>query len=1019
MALNRRKFIQVSSIATAGTAILNSNSFGSILKSNLQAESAEYNELAKNFINPPQSAKSGCYWWWFNGRVDKEGITRDLQEFREKGISEVVMINSAGGLSGVPYPQGVKFMSDEWKELYRHAMAEAKRLDIGVGINLCSGWCMGGPWIEPKNSGRWYLQSKLEVTGGKKFSETLPLPGNRVGYDIVFNPPGYKDYIDLPLEKLDYRDTAIVAFLTTDEVHNRITGERKYVLPAKTNHRDASSWSRASDAVGPTLFPWENEPGDKPIPLSSVIDLTKKVDKDGHLEWEVPPGKWTIIRTGHRMTGSRLMVAQPEADGLSIDWFDRKSLEIHYNVLGRLFVDEAAKVGAKPKYFCDDSFEDGFPNWTENIIGFFEKYRGYDPTPYLPALSGYLIGSAEVSDRFLTDYRKTLADCMADEHYKRFGELCHNEGILMQNESAGPSRSATVCIDGLKNLGRSDFPMGEFWLGTNHDQPGGLDSEISFGATRLVGGPDGQNLVTKMTSSAAHIYGKETASAEAFTSYRHWKDAPGMLKQALDRAFCEGINRIAIHTSTASRPSDGMPGYEYGAGTHFNPNVTWWSRAGAFFDYVGRCQYLLRSGKFVADVLFYNGDSAPNLVEHKHVIPSLGRGYDYDVCNEEVLLTRLSTRNGFIVLPDGMKYRLLVMPETSRMPVPVARKLKELVEGGATIVSPRPLSDSGLKNFPKCDDEVRNIANALWGKIDGKAVRLNRVGKGRVFEGVGLKDVLLKDNIQPDFEYSGEKNFIDFIHRTTPQAEVYFLTNRHNETARSNCTFRVSGRKPELWDAVTGAILSSPVYTSEPGRTSVAIEFEAFQSVFVVFPDTRSNIAATGKEWLYQDKSNLRDLQELTGAWQVSFDPKWGGPESVVFDSLSDWSKSGDERIKYYSGKAIYHKNFDLQTVATSGKQVFLELGTVKDIAGVKLNGVDLGTVWTEPWMVDITDAVKPAGNQLEIEVINQWPNRLIGDAAQPAEKRLTNTNIVFKKTDKLLPSGLLGPVTIKLLNKA
>lgn len=1012
MGINRRKFIELSSIAAAGVTLIDpQKGFAGIL--NPLSNSFASSELQKNFITPPHTTKTATYWWWFNARVDKEGITRDLTEFKDKGISEVVLINSAGGLSGVPYPAGVPFMSEEYKELYRYAMQEAKRLDIAVGINLCSGWCMGGPWIKPENSGRWYLQSELTVTGPQKFSGALPLPGNRVGYDHVFNPPGYREYINLPLSELDYRDTSVVAIQLTDEVHNKITGLRANVLPAKTNHRDATSWSRASDAVGPTLYLWDNHPVDKPIPVSKVVDLTKRFTKDGHLNWEVPKGKWKIIRTGHRMTGSKVMVAQPEADGLSIDWFDTKGLEIQFDVLGRMFIDEAAKVGAKPKFFCDDSFEDGFPNWTETIIDDFKKYRGYDPTPYLPALSGYIIESAEISDRFLHDYRKTLADLMANEHYSRFAELCHKEGILMQNESAGPSRSATVCIDGLKNLGRSDFPMGEFWLGIKHDEEGGLSNELSFGTTRLVGGPDGQNLVTKMTASASHIYGKETASAEAFTSYRHWKDAPAQLKQALDRAFCEGINRIALHTSTASRPSDGLPGYEYGAGTHFNPNVTWWEKSGAFLTYIARCQYLLRAGKFVADVLFYNGDNAPNLVSHKHIDPSLGAGYDYDVCNEEVLLTRLSVKNNRLVLPDGMSYRILALPDTTRMPVAVMKKIKELVQAGATIVGTKPVSDSGLKNYPKCDSEIQTLSSQVWGKVDGKKVRLNNYGQGRVFNGVTIREILLNDGVKPDFEYSGKDNFIDFIHRTTPQAEIYFLTNRHKEIVQSDCTFRIKGRKPQLWDAVTGAILESPEFTTSEGRITVSLQFDPYQSVFVIFPESGQVNAESGKEWFYQNRSNLSVQKELNGPWNVNFDPKWGGPETIEFSSLLDWSTHSDERIKYYSGKAVYHTKFDLKTIE-KGKSLFLDLGTVKDIAGVKLNGNDLGTVWTSPWTVEITSFVKQGDNSLEIEVINQWPNRLIGDAALPKEKRLTNTNISFKKTDKLLPSGLLGPVTIK-----
>ncbi len=448
--------------------------------------------------------------------------------------------------------------------------------------------------------------------------------------------------------------------------------------------------------MDPVLKPWINENNDTPIAVDKIIDLTSLV-KDGILNWEVPHGNWIIVRTGHRMTGSRLMIAQPEADGLSIDWFDRRGVELQFKHFGTLLLEEAAKVGAKPAYFCDDSFEDGFPNWTGKILEKFRHYRGYDATPYLPVLSGFIIGSADISDRFLNDYRKTIADCMADEHYGRFAELCHQQGLLVQNEAAGPSRSGTICLDGLKNLGRSDMPAGEFWLGPNHEDQNTLTDDKTYGVSRL---DFGQNKVTKMVASAAHIYGRKTVSAEAFTTMRHWQDSPASLKQSLDRAFCEGINRIVIHSTTSTRPEDGLPGYEYGAGTHFNPNVTWWELSSGFLTYIARCQHLLRAGTFVADVLFYNGDNAPNLVAQKHINPRLGNGYDYDVCNEEILLTRLSVKDGWLVLPGGMRYRLLVLPASRRMPLPVLKKIQQLAANGATIIGKAPDTDSGLKIIP-------------------------------------------------------------------------------------------------------------------------------------------------------------------------------------------------------------------------------------------------------------------------------------------------------------------------------
>jgi hypothetical protein len=1014
-------------MAALGLVLARSGSAASLLQGISILDLAD---LSRNFATPPGSARSSCYWWWFNGLVDKEGITRDLEEFHAKGMGEVLLVNSAGGLGGAAFPQGARLFSEEWKELYRHAMSEALRLDIAVGINLCSGWCMGGPWIKPEDSGRWYLQSELEVEGPRLFSGQLPLPGNRTGYDKVFNPPGYKEYIDLPLEKLDYRDTAVVAIRCSDAkgpsgsaqsdptTGNRIAGKRAATLDAKTNHRDASNFIMAVDVMKPLLEQWHNEPDDAPVQPQDVVDLSGKMDKDGHLDWQVPEGKWKIIRTGHRMTGSRLSIAQPEGDGLSVDWFNRRGVELQFEHLGKLFIGEAAKVGNKPKYFCDDSFEDGFPNWTENIIEQFRKYRGYDPTPYLPALSGYLIGSANISDRFLNDYRKTLGDCMADEHYKRFADLCHEQGMLVQNEASGPSRSGTMCMDGLRNQGRSDLPMGEFWLGPNHEDESTLTDDKPYGSSRL---DKGQNKVTKMAAAAGHIYGHTIISAEAFTSFRHWLDYPGSLKQALDRAYCEGINRIAIHTSTATRPRDGKPGYEYGAGTHFNPNVTWWEMSKPFFDYVARCQYMLRSGLYCADVLFYNGDITPNLVAQKHIDPSLGKGYDYDVCNEEVLLTRLSCRDGKLVLPDGMSYEVLVLPDTTRMPLKVLEKIAQLVKAGATVVGPRPVEDSGLLNYPRCDEAIKVLSDLLWGPIERKTGTGNRYGAGVIYQGISIREILTKKNILPDFEYTGgEDVWLDFIHRSTPEADIYFITNRHGRAVRSDCSFRIIDSSPQLWNPVNGRQRAKINYRQVNNRLVVPLKFEAFQSWFVVFPkNSRLMPAHAANVPPARDAAGAIDnfpeqkiVRQLTGAWDVAFDTHWGGPAPVRFDQLRDWTQSDDPQIRYYSGKAVYTRKFDY-TVVTEGP-VFLDLGVVKNIARVTLNDQDLGIIWTAPWQVEISPALKNGSNQLKIEVINLWPNRLIGDAGLPPEKRLTNTNIAFKKDAPLIASGLLGPVTIR-----
>jgi hypothetical protein len=998
MTLDRRSFIKLSSMAGAAAVVL-----PRALRATASPASADPggDPLWAGFTRVPDSARPGVYWWWLDGRVNRAGITSDLEQLAAKGIREVLLVNSVN--FGVPdrAPDSVAFLSPAWRELYRHALREASRVGIAVGVNLSGGWCMGGPWIPPRHSGRWYLQSRLTLEGPQRFSGALPLPGHRDGYDKVFNPPGFKEYIDLPLDQLDYRDTAVVAVPERAASGETFSGARAKLLPAKTNRKDASNFVRARDVMGPAEQPLTSAPADHPVPVADVVDLTSRLGSDGHLEWNVPPGRWTIIRTGHRMTGSKLMIPPPETDGLSIDWLSTEGVDLQFEHLGKLLLEDAAVAGVKLTYFCDDSFEDGFPNWTEKMVERFREYRGYDPVPYLPVLSGYIIGSAEISDRFLHDYRRTVADCMADLHYGRFAELCHQHGLAVQNEAAGPSRSGTMCMDGLKNLGRSDLPMGEFWLGLRHDEPGGLDPKLGYGVTRL---EDGANKVTKMVSSAAHTYGRRKASAESFTTGRQWLDSPATLKPAADRAFCEGINRFIIHESTAVRDGDGKPGHEYYAGTHFNRNQTWWDYVRPFVDYLGRCQYLLQQGLFVADVLYYTGDDAPNVAVPKHVDPSLGAGFDYDVCNEEVLLTRTTVKDGRIVLPDAMSYRLLVLPKTDRMPVAVAEKIRDLVRAGATVVGPKPRQDPGLNNFPRCDERVRAIADEVWGPVDGREATLHRCGAGRVFDGVALRQILSGDGVGPDFEVSGAPAAVDFIHRRTQDAEIYFVANREPRALTVDCAFRVTGVPAEVWDPVTARRGSGSARTAG-AQTIVSLTFAPHQSFFVVFHDAATRPPA------FIDVTTAAGDHVPAGPWTVQFDRAWGGPGAVSWPALVDWSTSTDAGIKFYSGTAVYETRF--MRSADDRTRAIIDLGVVKDIARVWVNGRDLGIVWTAPWRIDVSSAVKPGENLLRVEVTNSWHNRVVGDAALPPEQRITKTNIAVPADAPLLSSGLLGPVRI------
>lgn len=932
---------------------------------------AAADDLSQGFQNPPGSARPWVWWFWLNNNVTKQSITADLQELKDKGIGGVT-VYSIAVLRGSA-PAGPAFMSPQWRELFRYTVQEADRLGLGVSLIGCNGWNAGGPWMTADDACKRFVQTSISVKGPKKFVEKLPPP---------------------PMTER-YWDVNVQAFPTQPPPNPARQDPAEQRLLAIKSARDS-----AGDLPGAPFgqlhempqTALKTIPGEAAIDPAKVIDLTAKLASDGTLTWDVPEGEWTILRTGCTLNGTRTQCGAPGCEGWDADPLRAEAISNHFeNTTDILLRDVGDLAGKTFRSVQIDSWEINIPNWSQGFLQDFRRLRGYDAGPYLATLSGNIVGSAEITDRFLHDYRKTLADCVADNYFGRFTKLMNSRNCLNQSEAAGPCYPKTMPMDNLKNLGRCDIPMGEFWQDANW-------------------GANGPILNGKQTSSAAHLYGKRVVAAEAFTSFLQWADSPASLKPTADRAFCEGFNWLFIF-STATQPDSGTPGLEFHAGTHFNPKITWWNQAKSFTDYLGRCSYLLQQGRFVADVCYYNGDGAPNIVVPKHVDPSLGPGYDYDVCNAEALLTRMSVRDGRIVLPDGMSYRLLVLPERKAMPIEVLQKIRDLVAAGATVVGPKPEKDTSLTDYPKCDEEVKQLADEVWGPCDGKSVTENRFGKGRVVWGKKLRDILATDNIPPDFQFvaSTADVQIDFIHRDVDGAQVYFLANRTGREESAYCSFRVDGKMPELWDPATGVMRKADSYAIASGRTAMLLNLAPYGSVFVVFREPAGETKIVDKPL-----KTLKPIQELTGPWTVHFDPKWGGPESVRFDQLVSWTTRPENGIKFYSGTAKYNKSFDLpESLQRPGKRVFLDLGAVRDLAEVRLNGKSLGNVWTAPWRVDITDAVKPTDNSLEIAVTNLWPNRLIGDAALPVEKRLTKTNIELSKDQPLLESGLLGPVRL------
>jgi hypothetical protein len=936
--------------------------------------------LETGWDSPPTAARLRAYWWWLNGNVTKQSITRDLEEMKAKGFGGAVIIDADGSSQDGNYEahHGPTFFSPAWRELYKHALREADRLGLEMSLNIQSGWNLGGPVVTKEDAAKKYVWSELKISGGTNVEIKLPDPNARENF---------------------YRDIAVVAYrIKNSAAHPPLQNWKQKALQQSLEPFSSPSSAPLFEEISAT-------PGEADAAASDVLDLSKNISADGILKWNAPPGDWQIFRFGYTIGDHAYVSTSSEGwGGFALDVYDATAFQNYWNAIVEPLILDAESVAkensgssrithhASLHYLHTDSWEIELANWTPTLRAEFQKRHGYDLLPWLPVLAGKIVDSRDASDRFLFDYRKTLGDLAIDNHYKLFRDNAHKHGLEIHPESGGPH---AVPIDAQRCLGWDDVPMSEFW---------------AWSWTHRIG--DENRFFIKQPASAAHTYGHPITQDEGFTTIGpHWQEKIwDNLKPAFDKALCEGMNRLVWHAFVCSPDETGIPGQQYFAGTHLNPKVTWWEKSAPFFSYIDRCQFMLQQGRFSADVLFYYGDHVPNFAQLKKSDPAhIQPGYDYDVITEEALIERASVRDGKIFLPDGMNYRVLVLPEHNVISLAVLKKIRELVAAGATVIGPKPERGETLANFSATDAEVQKLADELWG---------GKTGAGRVIADKSAREVLLADGVLRDCEFFPDSNSstdFDFIHRTTDNAEIYFVANRATNFISANCVFRVTGKAPELWNAVTGERKFATAYEEKNGRTFVPLDFAPCGSWFVVFRELSSAHPAMAKS----NEENLSPLAEISGAWTVHFDPKWGGPESAQFDSLVSWTTRAEPGIKFYSGTAIYEKTFDLPQSAIGNRQskIFLNLGDVRELAEIKVNGKSCGIVWSPPFRADITDAVKPGENKLQVEVVNFWPNRIIGDASLPAAQRLTQTNI-RKLTAKtpLVPSGLFGPV--KLLSE-
>ena len=875
-------------------------------------------DLAAGFAVPPQEARPQTWWHWLDGNVTAEGITADLEAMKKVGVGEAQIFNIT---QGMPKGPNATYLSPEWRKLVQHAIKEADRIGISLGMHNCAGWSStGGPWNTPEHSMQKLVFSETAVTGPCSFNASLEKPETKLGFyrDVTvmalpesgpdtakmadlkpkvvvggaeidgaklfdgneatgvtvpspqaggteslliefpapcparlikvtsvsrsrlctlqvsedgakyraiafFDPGNAQKGVDFaPVSARFYRllfkaDNPSPITIAEISLHNdiRISG-----IAAKAGYRIATQFAKTS-SVGVT-------PG-MLLKATAVLDLSDKMTADGRLNWEVPAGRWTILRFGHTSTGSTNEPAPHEGVGLETDKFSREALDIHWEHGVKPVLDDMKAVaGHSLKTMLIDSYERGPQNWTAKFPKEFKRLRGYEIKPYLPVFTGRIINSIDESERFLWDVRRTISDLFA-ENYARYTELCHQNNLLSAiepytaTEVAGPYDSL-LCGKAI------DIPMGEFW---------------AFSGT---------NPSCKQAASIAHIYGRQIAATESFTSFPKnsaWTNDPQQFKTQGDLNFCSGINRLIFHRYAHQPWLDKFPGMTMGFwGFNFERTNTWWEPGAAWLDYLARCQYLLQQGLYVADACYFAGEHAPQMLK---LHPELeAKGYHYDGVNADVVINSFNVRDGRLVLPNGMSYQVMALPDTAVMTPETLRRIGQLIKGGAVAVGPRPTQSPSLFGYPECDRELQKLADEIWGDCDGNKVKQRRHGDGWIFCGMSVADVLAALDVKPDFtcRTSDTKSNICFIHRRSGNADIYFVSNQRMVTEEVECGFRVNGKSPELWKPETGETTAVKLWrATNDGRTIIPMRLGPGESSFVIFRHKPAGVHVVSAEF--------------------------------------------------------------------------------------------------------------------------------------------------------------------------
>jgi hypothetical protein len=983
-------------------------------------------DLQSDFRTPPDAARPGVYWYFMDGNQDRQEMVTDLHAMKKVGIGSVLFLEVDLKMARGP----VSFMSETWEDNIAHSFVEAGKLGMEVMLGTGPGWAgSGGSWVGIDDSMQHLVGSSVKVSGPGVLDQVLPVPPPHPPNRFAGMAPAHEAERDRW-----FRDVAVLAFPTPpgevamlDDVAIKTL---KDVLPYSVRlAKQRYVMPQASYA----------EPGEsRVLDNDRVIDLTPRLKPDGSLRWDIPAGDWTVMRFVARGTGQTTRPAPQSGHGFECNKFDAASYRRHWENYQKKLLDKVVALGGplQPGRGVTtihlDSWEMSSQNWTEDFHEEFQKRRGYDPRPFYPAWMGMVVGSKETTERFLWDMRKTSQELVLEEHAHAIRQLAHERGLLYSNEPYDMNPAGNIDLGSI-----ADIPMCEFW-NTPHD------TEYSC----------------IEAASIANTMGRKIVKAEAFTTNREaFVRTPANMKNQTDWALAMGVNGFMFHTyqhqALGEKEKPGMTMGPYGV--HWHRNQTFWDFLGPYHEYLARCSHTLRQGEAVADILYLTPEGAPHIFEPPADALTEGsrlqgkgsrlrdkKGYSFDAVTPRILAMRAVVENGRIAFPGGTAYRVLVLPDVPTMTPAALAKIEELVKAGATVIGNPPVKSPSLVDYPACDAAVAGLAGKMWGgtQVPAGVTRID-YGKGAIHWGGELDAT---DDIYPTYaatakllaglglpeDFSSPSGKLRFLHRKTADRDIYFVSNHSDEKVATEGVFRIDGLQPQLWDPVAGTTRALGDFQSKDGLTRVPLTFEPYQSFFVVFPhDSKDSKRPASQPGNF---AASKPLVRLDGAWDVAFDPARGGPKNITFDSLTDWTKRPEDGIRFYSGVATYRKSFDVPGLdpEKSGK-TWLDLGRVFDLCRVRLNGRDLGIVWTAPWRVDITEALRPTGNQLEIEVVNAWANRLIGDQKPgnkgvrkvswpsgllggqefPAGRYTFVTHNQFKASTPLLPAGLIGPVSV------